>query len=59
MSSRLPEVPADTPETNAVMRVHDPPEFSTITPEKIITGCAKLAINFEVELGRHIDQLKG
>jgi hypothetical protein len=56
---RLPEIPPDTPETNPIMRVNEYPEFSTITPQKIVTGCAKLAIEFDVQLGKHVENLKG
>ena len=57
--SRLPEIPPDTPETNSVMRVSEYPEFSSITPQQIVTGCAKLAIEFDVQLGKHAENLKG
>lgn len=56
---RLPEIPPDTPETNEVMRVADLPDFQSITPDKIITGCAKLAIEYETYLGKHLEDLKG
>ena len=56
---RLPEVPPDTAETNSVMRLHEPPNFKHITPDAIITGCAKLSIEYDVDLGKHIQKLKG
>lgn len=56
---RLPEVPPDTPETNPIMRVHDYPQFSQLSPDLALTGCAKLAIEFDVELGKHVEKLKG
>lgn len=56
---RLPEIPPDTPETNPIMRVHDYPQFSNISPDLALTGCAKLAIEFDVELGKHVEKLKG
>ncbi|XP_064606141.1 uncharacterized protein LOC135471020 [Liolophura sinensis] len=54
----LPEIPPDTPETNEVMRVADFPDFQSVTPDKIITGCAKLAIEYETYLGKHLEDLK-
>ena len=54
----LPEVPPDTPETNPIMRLHDYPQFSRIHPDGTITGCAKLAIEFDVEMERHVEALK-
>ena len=56
---RLPEIPPDTAETNAVMRFKEHPKFSAITPQDIVLGCAKLAIVFETKLGNHIKNLKG
>lgn len=56
---RLPEIPTDTPEDNPIMRVHDYPEFSQIDSSLIVTGCAKLSIDYDVELGKHIESLKG
>jgi oligopeptidase A len=58
-SFRLPEIPPDTPETNPIMRVNEYPAVSQITPQKIVTGCAKLAIEFDVQLGKHAETLKG
>ncbi|KAH9514402.1 hypothetical protein Btru_025153 [Bulinus truncatus] len=54
----LPEVPPDTSETNAVMRSEHLPQFSEITPEKCVTACAKLAIEFETKLEKHVENLK-
>ncbi|CAH1793755.1 unnamed protein product [Owenia fusiformis] len=54
----LPEVPPDTPETNSVMRTNDLPVFSEITPEKCISGGAKLAIQYETQLGELVEKLK-
>lgn len=56
---RLPEVPPDTAETNVVMRTEQLPQFSEITPRKCVAACAKLAIEYETKLERHIDSLKG
>ena len=55
----LPEIPPDTPETNPIMRVHDYPEFKEITAETTVTGCAKLSVQYDVELGKHVENLKG
>lgn len=41
------------------MRVHDYPEFSQIDSSLTVTGCAKLSIDYDVELGKHIESLKG
>jgi len=57
--SRLPEIPPDTPETNPVMRINEYPQYSKITPEQTVTGCAKLAIEFDVHFGKHVENLKG
>lgn len=43
---RLPEVPPDTPETNPIMRHNEIHRFSQITPDNIITGCAKMSLEF-------------
>ena len=56
---RLPEIPLDTSEDNPIMRVHDYPEFSHIDSSRTVTGCAKLSIEYDVELGKHIENLKG
>ncbi|KAK2173850.1 hypothetical protein NP493_847g01041 [Ridgeia piscesae] len=54
----LPEIPPDTPEDNPIMRVHDYPEFSRVDSGLTVTGCAKLSIDYDVELGKHIESLK-
>ena len=41
------------------MRVHDYPEFSHVDSGLTVTGCAKLSIDYDVELGKHIESLKG
>ena len=41
------------------MRVHDYPEFSRVDSGLTVTGCAKLSIDYDVELGKHIESLKG
>jgi len=55
----LPEIPPDTPETNPIMCLDDHPQFSKISADMVITGCAKLSIDFDVHLGKHIENLKG
>ena len=52
-------MPPDTAETNSLMRVHELPSFSKINPNNVITGCAKLSIEYDVDLGKHIDGIKG
>jgi oligopeptidase A len=54
----LPEIPPDTSDDNAIMKYQQTPKFSAITPERCITGCAKLAIQYETQLGNHIDSLR-
>ena len=54
----LPEVPPDTADSNAVMQFRQMPKFSAINPERCVTGCAKLAIQYETQLGNHIESLK-
>ena len=54
----LPETPPDTSDDNAVMQFHQTPRFSAISPERCVTGCAKLAIQYETQLGNHIEALK-
>ncbi|GFO38354.1 oligopeptidase a [Plakobranchus ocellatus] len=54
----LPEIPPDTPETNAVMRTDQLPQFSEITPQKSVAACAKLAIEYETKLENHVESLK-
>ena len=56
---RLPEIPPDTPETNPVMCLDDHPPFSKISPDMVVTGCAKRCIEFDVQLGKHVENLKG
>jgi hypothetical protein len=56
---RIPETPRDTAETNPILRYEKLPEFSKLTPENIIKGGAKLAIEFETKLAAHSEQLSG
>lgn len=53
----LPEVPSDSPETNAIMRLDQLPAFSEITPIDCVNGVAKLSIEFETELSLHTERL--
>ena len=53
----LPEVPPDSPETNAIMRLDSLPAFSEITPIDCVNGVAKLSIEFETELTLHSERL--
>ena len=53
----IPETPRDTAETNPILRYEKLPEFSKLTPENIIKGGAKLAIEFETKLAAHSEQL--
>jgi len=55
----LPEIPPDTPETNPIMYLEDHPQLSKISPDMVVTGCAKRCIEFDVQLGKHVDNLKG
>ena len=57
--ARLPEIPPDTSETNPIMCVEEHPQFSKITPDMVVTGCAKRSIEFDVQLGKHVETLKG
>ncbi|CAL1542791.1 unnamed protein product [Lymnaea stagnalis] len=54
----LPEVPPDTAETNAVMRIDQLPQFSEITAQKCVAACAKFAIEYETKLENHAENLK-
>ena len=53
----LPETPPDSQDDNAVMQFQQTPKFSVIRPVHCITGCAKLAIQFETQLNSHIQSL--
>jgi hypothetical protein len=55
----LSACPRDTAETNPILRYEKLPEFSKLTPENIIKGGAKLAIEFETKLAAHSEQLSG
>ena len=56
---RLPEVPIDTEETNAVMRSYrEYPEYDKIKPSAIIAGTCKYALLAEVDMGKHVDKLR-
>ena len=53
----LPEVPPDSSETNALMRLDTLPPFSEITPIDCVNGLAKLSIEFETEMTLHAERL--
>lgn len=58
-SHRLPEVPSDTADTNTLMNVNAEPEWSKVTPSSVYRACGKLAILYETELSKHLNELKG
>ena len=41
------------------MCLDDHPPFSKISPDMVVTGCAKRCIEFDVQLGKHVENLKG
>ena len=41
------------------MRTDNFPSFTEIKPQNCMTGCAKLAIQYDVGLGKHVEELKG
>lgn len=46
----MPEIPPDTPETNPIMRTHDPvPALSELNPKLVQSGVQKLVVNYETE----------
>ena len=53
----IPELPTDTPDTNSLLRLDGLPEFTKITGKNVITGCSKLALEYEVEFGNITDKL--
>lgn len=55
----MPQIPPDTAETNPLLRTSELPKFTEITPDNVVTGCAKLAINFDVDVGKHVEAQKG
>jgi hypothetical protein len=52
-------MPPDTAETNPVLQVNGPPQYVKINPDKVITGCAKLSIQHDVEFSKHTRKLEG
>lgn len=50
MFVRLPEVPSDTAETNAFMRIENIPPLNEIEPKQVISGFQKLLVNFETDV---------
>lgn len=50
-NNRLPEIPSDTAETNAIMRLNDNiPALNELTPEKVQNGVQKLVVNYDSSL---------
>jgi len=35
------------------------PQLNKISPDMVVTGCAKRSIEFDVQLGKHVENLKG
>ncbi|XP_076453908.1 uncharacterized protein LOC143289021 [Babylonia areolata] len=54
----LPETPPDSADDNAILQYDHTPKFTSITPVGCITGCAKLAIQYETHLSHHIDTVR-
>ncbi|KAK3090993.1 hypothetical protein FSP39_016306 [Pinctada imbricata] len=54
----LPDIPSDTSETNSLLRYNDPPKFD-VTPGRVLTGTAKTILDYDVELEKHKENLKG
>lgn len=41
------------------MTLNGLPQFTEITPEKIVNGCSKRAIEYETQFGSHVEALSG
>ena len=52
-------MPPDTAENNSIMRTNENIDFQNLDAQTVIRGCAKLAIQFDVEMAKHGDRLKG
>ena len=52
-------MPKDTPETNALLRTESYPEFSQYNQMKIFTGSAKITLEHDIQLTKHLKQLEG
>jgi hypothetical protein len=55
----LPEVPADTPETNPLLNVESVPDFDKLTKENCLNAVGKLALELESTVWRIEEKLKG
>ena len=56
---RLPEVPPDTAETNPIMRHNEIHKFSQLTPDAIVTGCAKMSLEFISKFDDLVESIGG
>ncbi len=54
----LPEVPSDTPDTNALMRNDDVPAYNEITSKKIQTGFQKLTVSYDAHFTNLINEFE-
>ena len=52
----LPEVPSDTPQTNAFMRNENIPPFNEIDPKQVISGFQKLIVNYETQVNELLEK---
>ena len=59
MFFRLPEVPPDTAETNPIMRHNEIYNFAQLAPDNIITGCAKMSLDFITKFDDLVESLSG
>lgn len=53
----IPEVPADTRETNPIMRHEEYPQFSQLQPNNIVSGCAKLSQEFDSKFDTFLEEV--
>ncbi|GAV09808.1 hypothetical protein RvY_19289 [Ramazzottius varieornatus] len=54
----LPPVPADTPETNPLMRTSGPPQFDSIDEDHVLNGLGKTTINHETAFYRYEEDIQ-
>lgn len=54
---RLPEVPKDTSETNALMRNDNFPALNELDIKKVQNGFQKLSINYDNDLNNLLEEL--
>lgn len=57
--ARLPEMPPDDPETNALVDVKKNPQFETLTKNNYVNAVGKLALEMESRIWTIEDKLKG